>query len=181
MTQIRFFSTGSDIRQMVDLVETRNQFEYWLHCNVETIEECKKYDKGSLLPNIDKAAASASVSCDAYVVCDVAVGVRVREMTGARGERRFLVDQLINPDSVSFCPAGLHISGALLEGRVGTASASPEARRLMRVFRGAISKCFTRMEDVWIGDEALELFRRGARLTQAIDADEKFDSLRRRM
>ena len=77
---------------------------------------------------------------------------------------RYIVDQLIKPDSITFSHGGFFSPEILLCGRVGTASDSTTAKKLFRVFSSAIAKKFVRVKGFWIGPQANELLRNGFRL-----------------
>ncbi|MHB8866846.1 MAG: hypothetical protein ACYC6N_31170 [Pirellulaceae bacterium] len=91
------------------------------------------------------------------------------------GGVRYAVDQLINPDSVTFSHGGFFSLEVLLHGRVDTASDSAVAQELYRVFSSAIARVFVRVKAFWLGPQAKELFRNGCRLTMGAISPKEFD------
>jgi hypothetical protein len=85
------------------------------------------------------------------------------------------VDQLRNPDSVTFTPAGIWDDDVILHGRVATASDSEASQALMRRFHVAIKKGFAKVKAFYVGPQAMELLKAGKRLTIAAQSPREFD------
>jgi hypothetical protein len=90
-------------------------------------------------------------------------------------ERPFAVDQLLNPDSIVYTPCGLHPSGAVVMGKVGTIGQSEVANSLYREFRNAIRRNCTSVKGNWLGREAYSMFKQGTRVAFSIASPPEYD------
>jgi len=91
------------------------------------------------------------------------------------GTDRFIIDQLLNPDTITFTVGGLWNNEILLHGSVGTASQSKSSQMLMRVFHDALNKQFVKVRAFYVGPQALELLKNGKRLTISAQSPQQFD------
>jgi hypothetical protein len=62
------------------------------------------------------------------------------------GVSRYAVDQLINPDTITFAAGGIWNNDILLNGGIGTASQSDGSSALFKRFRSALRKNFTKVK-----------------------------------
>jgi hypothetical protein len=109
------------------------------------------------------------------LVCDRATNVNVRAFKGNGGIDRFCVDQLLNPNTVTFTPAGVWNEDILLDGRVATVSQTPASQELMKRFQKAITKYFTKIRAFYVGPEAHAMLKAGKRLAIGADSPREFD------
>jgi len=91
------------------------------------------------------------------------------------GVRRFAIDQLKNPDTITFSPGGLWNNDILLHGRVATASQSKSSQALMKRFKAALQKTFVKVKAFYVGPQALMLLKNGQRLTISAQSPREFD------
>jgi len=98
-----------------------------------------------------------------------------RHLKAVVGLERFSIDQLVNPDTITFTAGGLWNGEILLHGRFGTASESKSSQELLKRFGDAIATEFTKINAFYVGSNALELLKRGTRLTIAEQSPREFD------
>jgi len=91
------------------------------------------------------------------------------------GVDRFAIDQLDNPDTITFTPGGVWKEDILLHGGIGTASQSKTSEALMKRFRTIVKKAFVKVQAFYVGPQAFELLRRGKRLTISAQSPQEFD------
>jgi len=91
------------------------------------------------------------------------------------GSELFAIDQLANPDSVTFTAGGKWDKDVLLHGRVATASDSEIAKELMKLFNLVISKQFKKVRAYWVGPAAYAFLEAGGRLTASAQSPRDFD------
>jgi hypothetical protein len=103
------------------------------------------------------------------------MSVNVRPIKATIGVERYCVDQLSNPDSITFTPAGVWSPDVVLHGRVATVSESPISQALMKRFNSAFRAQFTKVQAFWIGHNARALFDAGKRLTLSAQSPRDFD------
>jgi hypothetical protein len=94
------------------------------------------FDHAKDIPNLGKATSETGNFCDTFLVCKSELQIVVRSAR-VLGQERFFVDQLHNPNTVTFTPAGMWNQDILLAGRVMTvgdtshkASAVPSTQHL---------------------------------------------------
>jgi hypothetical protein len=163
---------------MLELVESKGPLNYTRTGNFpehEVKDGIQIFGSGLMLPNLGKASADSWVACNSYLVWPTDKTISLRTLQGYDGVGRVCVDQLINPDTISFTPGGLWSDDVVLQGRIATVSSTPVAQGLMERFHRAIKKTFTKVTAWHIGPMAMKLLRGGKRLTQAVQTPRKYD------
>jgi hypothetical protein len=127
------------------------------------------------IPNLGVADRETGSVCKAFLVTKATVPITVQSMKGASGVQRYLMDQLLNPDTVTLTPAGMWGDRVVLQGVVGTASDSAVSLELMKKFNSAFRESFSKMQGRFVGPQALALFHAGKRLTIAEQSPHEFD------
>lgn len=174
MKQILFFSLRSDLIPVVETVEKITQLKYIRtgNCSIPQIEPLSS---ALDIPDLGKANFGTASGCASYLVCKRDTAVNIRSVATAGGTPLFLVDQLMNPDTVVFTPAGVWSEDILLHGRVATNSHTAHAQELMKLFHTAFSKKFTKVRAFYVGPQALNWLRSGKRLTISDQSSREFD------
>jgi hypothetical protein len=174
MRQIVFFATKDDLLPMLCVVEAHASLNYALAGNFQK-PGLEEYSNGAEIPNLGRATCESAVSSDTYLVYPRSLPIEVRVLEGDGGAKRYCVDQLLNPDTVGFTPAGVWNDEVMLYGRVATASDSAGSQALMRRFHTAIKKRFARVKGYYVGTQAYALLKAGKRLTIAEQSPREFD------
>lgn len=171
MKRIFFFALKEDILPVLEDVERDGPLiKYVLTGNFltadrERFSEC--FLRGADIPNLGEADQSTASVCASYLVTEQEVPVLMRPFTTSAGIERYCVDQLVNPDTVVLTPGGLWGEDIVLYGLVATLSNGEIAQGLMKRFKSALKKRFTKVGMYWVGDKALALLDAGKRLTIA--------------
>ena len=173
MTQIHFYATKEDLLPMLETLESKGNVKYVLR-GIFAEPSVIALDHGKDIQNLGSATTDASVSCEAFLVCEPELQIFPRSVE-VLGEERFFIDQLYNPKTVTFTPAGMWNPDTLLEGSVTTASDLQESQRLMKRFHSAIKKHFVKVKGYWVGPEALKFLQSGKRLTVAVRSPEEYN------
>src|SRR5438874_8946160 len=141
MKHILFFGVKEDLLTMLGIVESKGLLKYVRTGNFskdEIKDDLGVVYVGGEIPNLGKASADSSISCEQFLVCERKTAIHLRSVdSGCRGER-VCIDQLLNPDSVTFTPAGIWAHDVVLHGRIATASDSEVSQALMKRFQAAI-------------------------------------------
>lgn len=174
MRHILFFATKEDLLPMLQMAEAREPLKYVRTGNF-TKPNLEIFLRGSDIPGLGKATCESAHASASYLVCEQALPVVVRQINRTDGTERFCVDQLHNPDTVGFTPAGMWNDDILLHGRVATASDSEVSQSLMKLFHTAIKKRFTKIRAFYVGPNAQLMLRAGKRLTIAEQSPREFD------
>jgi hypothetical protein len=140
-----------------------------------TKPDSETFAYGAEIPNLGKATADSAINCESFLVTRCPMSLKVRSIKASAGVERFCVDQLLNPDSVTFTPAGLWDEQVVLHGRVATVSASGLSQELMKQFSSAFAKYFSKIKAFFVGTKALALLDAGKRLTISVQSPREFD------
>jgi hypothetical protein len=79
------------------------------------------FDRGKEIPNLGIATSETGNFCETFLVCKPELQIIPRSLR-VLGEERFFIDQLYNPNTITFTAAGMWRQEIVLAGRVGTAS-----------------------------------------------------------
>jgi hypothetical protein len=174
MSQILFYATKEDLLPILEFAEASKPLQYartghYARSKLEVLLN------GTSIPELGTANNDSSTGCDSYLILDQSVGVAVRDILQQDGITKYLVDQLVNPDSVVMTAGGARMPDVLLHGRVATASDSPQSQQLMKLFASAFRKRFKKVKALWVGNQALSQLQRGTRLTIAVSSLSEFD------
>ena len=174
MRQILFYATKDDLLPVIDQVESKGLVTY-IRMEHYPDRVYESYSRGKEIPNLGEAACDSAVNCTSFLVCREGEAIRLRPITLNTGVKIFAVDQLVNPDTVTFTPAGFWKQEVLLYGRVATVSDSKPAQELMKRFHTAIKKMFRKLKAHHVGPEAESHLNSGKRLTIAVQSPREFD------
>jgi hypothetical protein len=174
MKNILFFATKEDLLPVIDQVESKGRVTYICTGNFPS-RASERYNRGADIPGLGQATSDSAINSATYLVIQGDGEIRFRPFKLTSGVEQFAIDQLVNPDSVTFTPGGLWIQEAMLYGRVATVSDSDPAQELMRRFHTALKKRFAKMKAYYVGPQANALRESGMRLTIATQSPREYD------
>jgi hypothetical protein len=174
MTQILFYATKEDLLPIFEFTEASKPLKY-VRTGRYTRPKPEVLASGTSIPEIGTANSDSSIGCDSYLILGQSSDVALRQIPQRDGPTNYVVDQLINPDSVIITAGGVRTPGVLLHGRVATASDSPQSQELMKLFASAFRKRFRKVKAFWVGKHALAQLESGTRLTIAVSSPSEFD------
>jgi len=172
--QRHFFAMPDDLLPVFEQAEKKLNLAYSLTGLFESPQPII-IEAGARLPSLRLAAEGSSSSNPTYLVTAFGNAVNVRPVPQSTGDVRYAVDQLTNPDSVTFTHGGLFLPDTLISGRVGTVSDTPIAKAIQSAFCNAIGKLFTRINAFYVSPGASEMLSRGCRLTHAVQSPREYD------
>lgn len=124
MSQILFYATKEDLLPILEFAEASKPLMYARTGHyARSIPEV--HLNGESIPELGMANNDSSIGCDSYLILGQSVAIAVRDMLQQDGTTKYIVDQLVNPDSVVVTAGGARTPNVLLHGRVATASDSP--------------------------------------------------------
>jgi hypothetical protein len=176
--RIHFFATPSDIRVLLQCIESNGPLKYLVMQNSESAN-ITKYECSKNIPRLGFARRGSSAACEQFLILKESEVFNERKISGESGGTRYLVDQLLNVNSVAFNAGGLWTDKVLLQGWVASAYDGPIARELLDLFSAGVRKSFQKVGAVWIGPEAKNFWEAGGRLTVNALAGPEFDFARR--
>ncbi len=174
MRHIHFFTLKEDILPVLEAVERHEPLQYVRRGN-KLSPDFETFLCGSDIPMLGVAKHESGVGCESFLVTRRAAPIEVRRLKGASGVQRYLMDQLINPDTVTLTPAGKWGDDVVLQGVVGTASDSDVSQELMKRFKSAFRKACSNIQGHYVGPQALAMLNEGKRLTAAAQCPPEFD------
>jgi hypothetical protein len=159
---------------LLEDMESRGDLKYW-RADSSSTPDVERWSSATQLPELGKAEGAQASTCRAYLITEAKSDVRSRPVIQADGKPRFDVDQLLNPDSIVFTPAGEWKEEMILAGSFGTAYDSAASQALMKRVSSAIRKNFSKVRGYWVGPEALGQMKAGKRLTIAEQSPPSYD------
>ena len=177
MKQIHFFALKDDLLAMLELVESEGSLKYTPMGNFpkdEIKDGLSVFGTGAGIPNLGKATAESAAACEAFLVSEPKTPINLEAVDASTG-KRICVDQLVNPDTVTFTPGGVWNEDVVLNGRIATASDSQISQALMKRFHAAVKKAFSKVRAFYVGPKALVMLHSGKRLAGAVQSPREFD------
>ena len=175
--RLLFFATKEDLGPVLAAVERVLPIDYVRMDNYRT-GVVDSYASVADIPNLGQAPTDSAGTSDEYLVVMKGRKVKTESVRGEDGRMRHLVDQLLNPSSITFAPGGLWGNDVLLHGRFATVHDDEASLALMNQCAEALRKSFRKLKAYWVGAEAERLLDSGKRLTISAQASRDFDLTR---
>ena len=179
MSRVHFFATRKDILSICDVVEQKLDLKILRAFQVPTkqakvpAKQAKdayaEYYSFRDIPDLGKANGGNRKNGPCFVLVNKSIDVPMRNTTLAKAPyiRLWAVNK---EEAVSFCPGGEYRDDGIIFGEVMTEFSCKESERIVRAFRTAMKKQFgIKARGAWVGPEALERLKAGARLTDYYD------------
>lgn len=173
--QRHFYATSEDLLQVLQRFERKHPVVYTRTGSFEYPSHPTFHSGQSISTLCSPAPHPEAVAGYTYLVTPEGVQVAIRQIALRRGGVHYAVDQLSNPISITFTHGGFYAPDVLLYGRVATCSDHPNAARLYRAFASSVAKVFSRVRAFYVGPKALELLRKGCRLTIGANSPRDYD------
>ena len=173
MKQLHFFALKDDLLPVLESVERGGALTY-VQMGQSQTPDYESFAHGAEIPNLGKARTDSASSGESFLVTGRNVSVNVRPIRGADVER-YAIDQLVNPDTITFTPGGIWGEDVVLSGRATTVSDSAPAQELMKRFNSAFKKHFRKVKAYSVGPRAFALLTAGKRLTASAQSPREFD------
>ncbi|TIT19999.1 MAG: hypothetical protein E5W70_23130 [Mesorhizobium sp.] len=176
MKQIHFFALKDDLLPVLEAVEREISIKYILMGHFPETE-FGSFSNRMQIPALGQSTTESASSGRSFLVTGHAVPIEVRPIKTPSGTR-YSLDQLSNPDTVTFSPGGRWTEDVVINGRVATVSDTPLAQELMKTFNRAFKKQFSKIKAFYVGPGAAILLDAGKRLTAAEQSPREFDLTR---
>lgn len=176
MGQFQFFAMREDLLPLLEKVESKGPLRY-MRMDRYMEPKFEVFVRGSDIPNLGIANCESAIGCDQYLVYEPDVLIKPEVVNESSGIQSYRINQLNNPNTITFSPGGLWKGEIALYGRAVTVSASysESAKRLLRRFQAAIRKSFVKIKAYYVAPNALELLKAGKRFTIAEQSPREFD------
>lgn len=170
-----FFATPLDISSVLQVVERELAVRYVRAGDVEPVEEPLVWPTSADIPDLGVAIEGDQALERALLLLPATEEPRIREVPLRRGGRRSFVDQNANASSVMIRAGGVLRSGVLIAGQVGTVTDDPWAVQAYDTMARIIRRVFEKTKSYYVGQEALQQLKSGARLTTSVRSPREYD------
>jgi hypothetical protein len=175
MKQINFYALKEDILPVLEEFDAAAGPMKYIPTGITDSPNYSIFKQGTAIPNLGNASNASAINCVSFLVSPADAEINLRALSATDGKRRFAIDQLKNPDTITFSPGGLWNNNILLHGRVATASASSVSQALIKRFQSTLKKTFVKVKAFHVGPQALALLKNGRRLTISAQSPQEFD------
>lgn len=174
-----FFSTKTDIIKMMAIVERRIPIEYVLMGAFDS-EVIRRESTISKFTKLGHTDYGNWISLDnRYMVLPLNNEVKYRAVRQKKdGSYHYITDLSSNPTGVELSTGGIYANAenVLIAGRIAAfTDSSRESMQIYKEILNAMDGCFTKMNRVFVSQEALFLKDNGWRLTCNYNAPCEYD------
>ena len=168
-SQITFFSTKNDLLPILEAAEKKQEIKYVRYGATKTPFP-DSFTSAAVIPRLGRASNESSSGSDTFLICSRNAEINPRQIG-----TRYLFDQLLNPETITFTPGGLWGEDVLLYGRFASASTESSSLGLLSLFQSIVRKRFEKIRAFYVGEEAADMLDHGKRLTIAAQSARLFD------
>ena len=166
MKYIFFFATPSDIAPVLRRFEADGPLKY-VDPTIMTTPNRAIYLSSREIPNPGISTSESGNGSKDYIVSYQDTKNHLHSFVDNGGQRRWMVSNGDNPETVVLTLAGLWKTGTLLPGNMSTLHQSGVAQQIMRRFLSALkAEGFKQVDNYWLGPESLAMLRAGKRLAK---------------
>lgn len=162
--RFHFFETKKDFEEIFKIIESVRQLKY-VRAGLFKTPNPTIYE--SFLDYEDlgyRRYGEVTADDNMFLVFDRSAEIIQRPVPQVTGEVRYAIDQMMNPDSLHFCPSGFFAEKNLIAGKASTISDSQTSTELYNLFRKTIRKKSSKIGYAYVGEDALELMKQGIRM-----------------
>jgi hypothetical protein len=172
--QFSFFATKADLESVLRAVESVRPLQFVV---VGVFDSADVQSKHSLLgtPSIGTVRFADASNETRYLVAHRDLPIEIRTVPQRAGGVKFAIDQQANPQTIGFQPSGEFGEKCLIAGQVGTVSDHRNSLDLFREFSREFQRQFTKIKSYYVGKDALELLKKGWRLTSNAKSPPLYD------
>jgi hypothetical protein len=171
---VNMFATRADLEPGIRVMEASRRLHYVL-CGLFDHSTPTIFQSLLDVPDLGILEVDDHIRGPRYLVVASQARVRLRTVPQRGGGMRYAIDQAENPASITILPGGIHQDRCVLAGQLGTIATDDQALSLFRDYSRHLTKGFTRIRGYRVGPEALELARRGVRLTTGVRSPVEYD------
>jgi len=118
------------------------------------------------IPNLGISQYGEAVLETCYLIIDEKENIGYQSISQRDGTLKYSIDVIGNPNSISWRPGGENTKNkCLIRGEICANIENIEAKKLWKVFANNLSKEFSKLKGYYIGTHAMDLYKRGVRLT----------------
>jgi hypothetical protein len=172
--QFMFYATVRDLTPVLSLLETQKELQYTPMRHVVS-NKAQSYFSYADIPDFGRTNNPTAVNNPTYLMALRGTVVQVESIPLRTGGINFAIGQRLNKDTVTLRPGGAYGHDVLLYGSIGTVSESEASLNLYDFMVEPYLARFVQVYDFFLGPEAFDLWKSGARLTSSANSPAKFD------
>ena len=172
--QILFFSTASDISQIIKSIEKEFSIKYFEMGLFDTKSK-DPYISISEISNFGFPKVGDWNKDLRLMVIPKSLSLVIREVPQKKGGIKFAIDPLENQNSICFQFGGIYQDGILLGGSCGTFFLNDFSLQIFKDFSMKVKKNFKRIGTFYVGKEAEEKLKKGWRLVTNENSPKEYD------
>jgi hypothetical protein len=162
--QILFYATKHDLSPLLSSLETKQNLQYTL-TGLFDVNRPQTYFSYAGIPDFGRAAHPNAIANPTYLVSLRGTALRISEVPQYAGGICFAISQRLNGDTITLSPGGWYGSDVILYGRIATISTSAASKGLHNLFVKSFREHFQKVQEFFVGPEALSHAKGGVRLT----------------
>src|ERR1700730_1137386 len=172
--QILFYATKQDLAPLLSSLEAQQNLQYTL-TGMFDVNRLQTYFSYADIPDFGRVSHPNAIGNPTYLVSLRGTTLRIQEVPQDAGGICFGISQRLNDDTISLCSGGWYGSDVILYGSIGTISNSVASQNLYSFFAKSIRECFEKVQEFYVGPEALNRGKAGVRLTIGASSPTEFD------
>jgi hypothetical protein len=172
--QLMFFATKEDIKPVLLQFEDFLQVKYFKAGLFDT-SEMNEIKSLSSIPNLGIASTGDWNTDQRYVIVLASNSLTMRSIQQKDGTVKYAVDLLANPNGCVIQLGGIYNEKILLAGKIGIVSKSVSSDDIFRKIRKIIIAAFTKVDEFYVGNDALMKLKAGWRLVADSDRSKEYD------
>ncbi len=162
--QTHIFATRSDLEPGLRKFEAEMRAKY-ARCGMFRDPIVDQFGSLTDWDGLGKNTTGNHITGECFLVVRMTTKLSVERVPQKDGGIRYGIDQLLNPDSITFLPGGIYDDQRILVcGHIGTASTTAASVALYKAFVKYVTKGFDRVGSYRVGPEALRLMDVGYRM-----------------
>ncbi len=173
--QFSFFAVEEDLVEVFEAVASKFSFQFIRTDNIKDKALCA-YKSVASIKNISLAEFGDHVKGKSYLLIDPIKEPKTRQAEQRKGDIKYFLDQLSDPESVVFKPGGIFGKfECIIDGQVGTVSDSEWSTELYKTLLTEFKKRFIKIKSFYVGKSAKSKMDKGIRLTTNIKSPSEYD------
>jgi hypothetical protein len=173
--QLSFYATKSDLLNALGTAASKVQFCYACASPLKG-DAPVLYEAGEAIPDFSTALYGDLNKENFCLLISADVDPKTRIVEQRNGDIKYFFDQLSHPESVVLKPGGvMKDSECIIAGQIGSISQDQWSDALYKAVSASLRKQFTKIKSFYVGQEALEKFDHGFRLTSNIKSPKEYD------
>jgi hypothetical protein len=172
--QLLFYATKQDLAPLLSSLEVQQDLQYTL-TGLFDVNQPQTYFSYADIPNFGQASHPNAIANPTYLVSPRGTTLRTQAVPQKAGGVCFAISQQLNDDTIIFSPGGWYGSDVILYGRTGTISNSVTSKNLYNFFAKPFRERFEKVQEFYVGPEALNRGKVGVRLTIGASSPVEFE------